>query len=370
MRGPVTVAPPRTAHRDPAIEEATRRAPADRLRGATAMWDTPCMVAPENIRATEEDAAATVLLAGRLPGGDAEHLKPAQFWKLVEHVPHPGVLLGCSENDMVATHALTAPLAAQVAALLGRSPAAAAAVKSLEDEGIEILTPFDASYPRLFTERLGAGAPPVLHIAGDASVLNKPALGAVGSRNPPAGAVDVARACGGAAATEGWPLVSGGAKGVDAAAMNAAIAAGGAAVGFVADSMRERLNTVAVRRAVDAGNVALLTPYSPGTPFSSGVAMSRNRLIYALAAITVVVSSAALSGGTWSGAQAAIERGHGPVAVWRGAGEGPGNVHLERLGGVGVRNMADIFAAAGTQTATAPPPAPVTPRAATLFAAT
>ncbi|MEX2619910.1 MAG: hypothetical protein WD250_06800 [Egibacteraceae bacterium] len=81
-------------------------------------------------------------------------------------------------------------------------------------------------------------------------------------------------------------LVSGGAKGVDQVAMSAAEEAGGAVV---------------------AG-------------FSVGNAMARNKIVYALARVTLVVAADAHLGGTWEGAQEALRRAFGPVTVWIGEG--------------------------------------------------
>jgi predicted Rossmann fold nucleotide-binding protein DprA/Smf involved in DNA uptake len=67
--------------------------------------------------------------------------------------------------------------------------------------------------------------------------------------------------------------------------------------------------------------------------------MGRNKLIYALSTVTLVVASDEDSGGTWSGAIEALRGGFGRVAVWRGSGEGPGNVPLVRRGGVPVASI-------------------------------
>ena len=239
-------------------------------------------------------------------------------------------------------------------------------MQRLDDAGIGTVTPFDADYPRRFIERLPTNAPPILHTAGRADLLNMHSLGAVGTRNPSPQGVVAARACGDVAAHHRWPLVSGGARGVDSCAMNAAVAANGTAIGVLADPLNRRISERPLQHAIESGQVLLVTPFSPSTPFSTGVAMGRNRLIYALAAVTVVVACAYHSGGTWTGAEAAIKRGHGPVAVWRGTGEGPGNIHLEQAGAVAVTNTDEIAAAAAAQ-ADPPPISPNVGYQATLF---
>ena len=83
-------------------------------------------------------------------------------------------------------------------------------------------------------------------------------------------------------------------------------------------------------------------PYSPDAPFKAGKAMGRNKLIYAQAALTVVIASDDGTGGTWSGATEALKHGFGPVAVWRGEGEGPGNEPLQQRGATPVSSLDDI----------------------------
>ena len=61
------------------------------------------------------------------------------------------------------------------------------------------------------------------------------------------------------------------------------------------------------------GLATLVSPFEPSTGFSAGAAMARNKLIYALADVAVVVSSAVGEGGTWSGADEALKGGWVPV---------------------------------------------------------
>jgi predicted Rossmann fold nucleotide-binding protein DprA/Smf involved in DNA uptake len=60
--------------------------------------------------------------------------------------------------------------------------------------------------------------------------------------------------------------------------------------------------------------------------------MGRNKLIYALSALTLVVATSEGSSGTWAGAAEALRAKNGVVAVWRGPGEGSGNGTIEQQG--------------------------------------
>ena len=233
-------------------------------------------------------------------------------------------------------------LAKRIAELVDRATAVAFELDRLEQSGINTLTAFDEQYPREWLARLKAKAPPVVHGAGSLDVLDTPGLGVVGSRDVSEAGGEVAKHVARLAAGRGLPLVSGGARGVDQLAMEAAFEAGGAVVGILAESLSRKLKRPDVRRAVYEGSTVMCTPYSPDAPFSAGNAMGRNKLIYAQAALTVVIASDDGAGGTWSGASEALKHDYGPVAVWRGDGEGPGNEPLQQRGAVPVSSLEDI----------------------------
>ena len=268
---------------------------------------------------------------------------------------------------------LSEDLSDRIAGLMDRATAMAFELDRLDQSGIKTLTIFDEHYPQQWLARLGAKAPPLVHGAGALELLDTPGLGVVGSRDVSETGGEVAQEVAGLAARRGLPLVSGGARGVDQLAMDAALEAGGAVAGILADSLLRKLKRPDVRRAVYDGSTVMCTPYSPDAPFSAGNAMGRNKLIYAQAALAVVVASDDGTGGTWSGATEALKHGYGPVAVWRGPGEGPGNQPLQQRGATPVSSLEDIESLLNR----AHPPEPEAPRAPatspeqqSLFAAT
>lgn len=80
------------------------------------------------------------------------------------------------------------------------------------------------------------------------------------------------------------------------------------------------------------GQAVLVSPYHPSAAFSAGAAMGRNKLVYALSDVAVVVSSADGSGGTWTGAVEALKGGWVPVLVRDEPGAPAGNRSLVGLG--------------------------------------
>lgn len=301
-----------------------------------------------------DDGLVVVLLVSRLCGDGVEPLKAAEYWDLHRRLGgEPQVLLGRSEGEIAGGHGIGSDLAARVVRLLDRATAMAFELERLGQSGVFTLTPFDERYPERLVERLGTKAPPLLHAAGDLGLLRSGGLGVVGSRNVTDDGAEAARAAAERAARLGYALISGGARGVDQTAMSAAFEAGGAVVGVLAESLSRRLKKPDVRRAIHDGRAVMCTPYRPDAPFSAGNAMGRNKLVYALSLVTLVVASEVGKGGTWSGAVEALKIGAGRVGVWQGPGQGPGNDKLIEKGATPIPSLDDLEAVLN-----APAPAP------------
>lgn len=282
------------------------------------------------------DAAKAVLaLTNHLVDAGVRPLKAAELWPLLEAVGDPSTLLGRSAADLRAT--LPPDLDAdRVATLLGSGLALAAQLSALDDRGIWALTPFDPDFPASLHDRLGRGTPPVLYGAGEPALLAADAIGIVGSRAPSDASADVARSVAGAAVEHDVVVISGGSPGIDQVAFDAAVAAGGTAVAVLAESLVASVGDAATRRALIGGRACLCTPYRPDLAYDVVRARGRNRIVYGLGAVTLVVAVERDADTTWTGATEAIERRYGPVAVWRGDGGGPDNEALEQAGAVAV----------------------------------
>ncbi len=214
--------------------------------------------------------------------------------------------------------------------LLERAPALDAELKRLEGRGISALTRADAGYPARLRRRLGGMAPPVLFGAGRWDLLTRAGLAVVGSRgvddDGAAFTREVARRC----AADGLMVVTGGAKGVDRIAMAAALEAGGAVLGVMPGDLERAAGKSDVRPWLGDEELLLLSPFHPQVGFTVGNAMSRNKLIYALAEYGLVVASAHGQGGTWEGAREVQRHGWVPLFVRNGAGVPDGNRELLR----------------------------------------
>ncbi|MBC8363839.1 MAG: DNA-protecting protein DprA [Actinobacteria bacterium] len=285
-----------------------------------------------------DDALATALLVSRLAADGVDPLKASEFWPLADS---PGGMLGSSVDQLVAL-GLDHVLAERVARLLDRAVGLAFELERYSEAGIATVTVHDEGYPTRLRERLHDKAPPLLHVAGAVDLLSVAGVGIVGSRGVSEEGAEVARQVAEKAASTDLPVVSGGARGVDQLAMTAAHGVGGCVTGVLADSLMRTVSNAATRKAVLGGDTVLCTPYGPEAPFSVGTAMGRNKLIYALSTLTVVIASDEGTGGTWAGAIEALRGGFGRVAVWRGSGEGPGNAPLARRGATPLERVESI----------------------------
>ena len=220
----------------------------------------------------------------------------------------------------------------RIARLLARSGQLAFELDRLQSRGVWVVTIADQAYPARLRDRLGAAAPPVLFGSGSAALLDAGGVAIVGSRDADDVALAFAERLAAAVVRGGSSVVSGGARGIDTAAMRAAHQAGGSAIGVLPEGVERRLRDPSTRAAVAGGRAVVVSPYHPSAGFSVGAAMGRNKLIYALSDVAVVVSSADGSGGTWTGAVEALKGGWVPVLVRDGAGVPVGNRSLLALG--------------------------------------
>lgn len=285
---------------------------------------------------------AVLLLTNRLVRLEASPLTAREFWSLADRV-EVGQLMSASPQSIAELAGGGDEEASRLRALLDAATAFGFEQERLADSGIELISALDPRFPAVLRDRLGTACPTFLLVAGPIEFLGRDALGVVGSRDADEAALDVARRAGRLAVEHGRAVVSGLARGVDQAAMWAACDAGGAAIGVPAEGIQRAARNADVRRQVHAGRLCLVSPYAPDAPFSVGAAMGRNKIIYALSTVTLVVAADNGTGGTWAGATEAIERRNTPIAIWSGAGEGQGNRVLIRHGATRVTDLAELL---------------------------
>lgn len=223
-----------------------------------------------------------------------------------------------------ATGALSAPLAF-LGTVPGISGAAASAIKTrrvadgqrileaAEQAGVTVLLPQDGAFPAQLREI--PEPPELLFALGRMELLQQPAVAVVGSRDHTAYGAQVCSMIGGGAARAGLVVVSGMARGLDGVAHMSALDAGGGSIGVLGNGIGV-IYPAANRGLYERMSVEglLLTEFPPGERPHAGGFPRRNRLISALARVTVVVEAAPGSGALIT-AGTALDQGRDVMAV-------------------------------------------------------
>jgi len=199
--------------------------------------------------------------------------------------------------------------------LLERGAALGIMAERWTSRGLWVLSRSDDAYPSRLKSYLGQAAPPLLFGAGEPRLLEPGGLAIVGSRDASEEDIAFARSVAAACASQNIAVISGGARGVDLEAMAAGFEAGGKAVGVLPDSLARNAVSARYREGLVSGRLVLVSPYDPEARWFAFTAMERNKVIYALSDAALVVSSAAESGGTWTGAIEALDAVRVPVYV-------------------------------------------------------
>ena len=287
------------------------------------------------------------LIAGR-GTSSLELLSPGEYKRLARHLRE----IQRQPADLVSPDAASLLRACQpvidesrLQRLLGRGFLLSQVIERWQARAIWVVSRADADYPRRLKVRLREDAPAVLYGCGDMALLESGGLAVVGSRQVDESLIEYTMAVGTLAARAGRTLVSGAAKGVDQAAMRGALEAGGKVSGVLADSLEKTIMNREHRNLLLDGQLVLISPYDPNAGFNVGHAMQRNKLIYALADASLVVSSDLNKGGTWSGAIEQLDKFKFVPVYVRSTGESsPGLEALRSKGAIAWPNPQDAEA--------------------------
>lgn len=157
--------------------------------------------------------------------------------------------------------------------------------------------------------RLGRRSPLTLFAAGDAALLDAPAVAVVGTRAPSSEGLAHARSIAEALARAGIVVLSGLALGIDAAAHTSAIAAGGRTIAVIGTPL-ERVYPAAHAglQAAIAQRHLVVSPFARGAAVTRGNFPQRDRALAGLA-VAVVVIEAGDGSGTLHTASEAVRLG-------------------------------------------------------------
>lgn len=274
------------------------------------------------------DAQATALLVVRFGKSDAKPLTRTEF-NLVAKMLHQH---GLRPSDLFRQIPKDIPIDGErISGLISRGTALALAVESWGQLGIRVVSRADSNYPARFRTLLKSGSAPILYYSGDLSLLERPTVSVVGSRDATEAGLRFAYGIGERAAADGVVTVSGDARGVDRAAMEGALNRGGNVIGILSDSLSKSVLSKRYRQAISSGKLLLLSHVEPDARFSVAQAMERNRYTYA-AGDVVIVADSDIKGGTWSGAIENLKHRWAPAFVRTGHEVREGNAALHRKG--------------------------------------
>lgn len=276
-----------------------------------------------------------LLLCCHLGNPERRPLTPAQFRKLARRVRDAA---HSDEDRELEVRDLTA---------LGYGPEEAERIVGLLSEeellerylaraakfGCVPLTRLTKGYPPRIIDALGDEAPGCLWARGDLSVLERPGIALVGSRDLSPENAAFARQAGAEAAKQGFAIVSGNARGADRTAQDACLASGGAVVSIIADRLTDH---------VPVGRILYLSEEGFDLEFSAQRALSRNRCIHALGEAAIAAQCSLRTGGTWDGSVKNLRFGWSPLYVFEDGSESMDL--LEQMGAVkiGFEELKDL----------------------------
>ncbi|EJM74428.1 DNA-processing protein DprA [Pseudomonas sp. GM55] len=244
-------------------------------------------------------------------------LGAARFKKLLEAFGSASKALSAPAS---AWRALGLPLACSEARRSTETrDGASHALAWLERPAQHLLMWDQPDYPALLAQI--SDAPPLLFVAGNPGILEKPQLAMVGSRRASRPGMDTAAAFSRSLAGAGFVITSGLALGIDAAAHQAALDVGGQTVGVLGTGL-EKFYPQRNRRLADAmiaSGSAVLSEFPLDAGPSAGNFPRRNRIISGLS-LGVLVVEASVASGSLITARLAAEQGREVFAM-------PGSIH-------------------------------------------
>ena len=244
-------------------------------------------------------------------------LKQRDKLRLLQHYPHPAAIFEAplaelSELLQIRIRFLQEVLASSAPDTIARQ------AKLIDERDIEIILYNSAAYPPMLSQI--QGAPPVLFIQGNSTLLSGPQIAMVGSRHASPSGLKTARAFAAEFAASGLTITSGLASGIDTAAHRGALNHSGSTIAIVATGLDEvypRGNAKLARFIIEEG--CIVSEFPPLTPARRAHFPQRNRIISGISLGTVIVE-ATLRSGSLITARLAAEQNREVFAV-------PGSIH-------------------------------------------
>lgn len=284
-----------------------------------------------------QDSNAILTLCSHICVGEGVRpLEPKEYSelarKLIQAEKTPKDLFDFSTDDFKSILGFNTEQIARTIRLLDRNASLSFELGQYKNMGIETVTRADLNYPQKLKKKLSATCPPIFYYAGDLSLLERQYIGYVGARTVTTEDVNFAIQTVRKTVSLGYGVVSGGAKGIDTVSGTEALLNNGFTVEYLSDSLLKKLKKSDVVKNIQQGKLLLISVSKPDAGFNVGMAMMRNRYIYAQSIGTVIIRSDLNKGGTWNGANENLKNGWCTTLCWDHPY--PGNQALIKNGAV------------------------------------
>lgn len=274
-------------------------------------------------------------------GNGVMPLEPKEWGELAKLLMdaslQPCDIFDLSREDFKNTLSVSDEYTDRVFRLIDRNASLSFELSTLENVGITAVTRADKEYPQKLKKVLGNNCPPIFYVAGDISLLNHKYIGYVGSRTVSDDDIEFTKNTVTKTTDLGYGVVSGGAKGIDTVSEERALELGAPIIEYLSDSMMKKIKKSNIIKAVANKKLLLLSVVKPDAGFNVGVAMMRNRYIYAQSSGTVVVKTELNKGGTWAGAVENLKHNWCSEMCWDKNGY-QGNKALIEKGAIPINN--------------------------------
>lgn len=183
-------------------------------------------------------------------------------------------------------------------------------VEDILSQGFEIITLNSPDYSKILKNNMKVSlSPPLLYIKGDKQMLQERSIAVVGSRDASEISFNFTDNVCLNATKEFRVVVSGFAKGVDQRALESTLKVKGRSIIVLPQGiMTFGTGIKKYYPQIVEGDVLVVSTFFPKAPWSVGLAMARNPVIYGLAE-NIFVAQSSNKGGTWEGVHDGLKRG-------------------------------------------------------------
>lgn len=204
-----------------------------------------------------------------------------------------GSLAGKDVSGVMQLLGVRDEIAYRICILMDRDMLLSRLLEHCLETNTEILTPCDDGYPRRVTARLGRYGSPLLFVKGDTDMLSLSylaILGIPGVKTPPAIESTIKRLVP-ISAANGLAIMTGGELGTGRIVRDEVLSGEGLLACVLTGGMEAFAAENANKRALENGNLLLISQPHPLSAPNAIDAAERNRLIYALSSVTAVTAT-------------------------------------------------------------------------------